>query len=490
MTLEDFAYTLNDDDVTTTVSGSGSSEVPSNQRTDGDEMIVMQPPSSPEAEIIELARDQEAAYERIVIERANTFVSGAAGSGKSFLIQRCVRALLELEDNAPDSVMVVAPTGLAAATLAVGARTVHSLMVLTTNGTLPDVNAHIEKMWFPVKRRWRRMRTLIIDEISMVGGSMLKFIDDVLRKVRGQMNRAFGGVQLVCVGDFCQLKPILDSWAFESTAWNEARMQRMRLTTKHRHSGDSRFANLLSRMRFAELTNEDIQVLKTREVAVAPPASQTTTLYGRYTNVDVLNQQELMRLDESSRHVYMTQVTCMLKNVSATLSAEKRQQRLAEARKRMLKDTGRGADSVELRMGARVMLMTNLDVRKNMVNGTLGRVVGFRQVHLGAPKWPLVDFEGVSQVKMIEPYVFSFDEETFTGSVARVPLMLAWALTVHKCQSLTLTSVTIDMSIKSMWDECMAYVGVGRVRTLNGLTIVNFDAHAIRANDAAIAYER
>jgi len=233
-------------------------------------------------------------------------------------------------------------------------------------------------------------------------------------------------------------------------------------------------------MRRGELTPEDITTLRSRIVSRAAAdalGDSVVRLYSRNAQVDAYNARRLARLPAATEHVYVYQSTVAPKQgaAAARAAADVVRDGRAEMLRRM-----RVLPTTALRAGARVMLLANVDLSRGLANGSTGTVLGFTEPSPALAALPIVAFDhGVTTP--VAPRTWTFEAETeYRGSFTQLPLVLAYALTTHKAQGLTLRSVLIDCSPESQFDYHMAFVGVSRATSLAGVHFSAFSSSAVR----------
>ena len=402
--------------------------------------------------------DQRAALARIN-EGRNVFVTGPAGTGKSSVTVEAIRQRLGNR-----SLKVCATTGVAALNLRDKLQAMFGEHVDTSTlyrwcgiGLGPKEGQSFEDYMVYLRSRGRTFqgacsrirgtKTLIIDEVSMMPGRILEFIDHVCREVRSDA-RPFGGIQLVAVGDFLQLPPVSKTgrydWAFASPVWDALDFANVTLRQVHRQD-DPDFISILNQFREGTVTKEGAAILKKR-VAVFPKAS-ILRLFTHNTQVDKWNGYQLGTID-SHEHVFHAHGTGPKEEV------EWLQKNLVTPTELIVK------------VGARVMVTANLPSGDGetlaAANGDMGEVIGWSDdaVTVRLDSGATLD---------IEPHEWDFDPttETETGVFSQFPLRLAWACTIHKSQGLTLDRALID--IRAAREPGQAYVAVSRVKSLGGL---------------------
>lgn len=313
----------------------------------------------------------------------------------------------------------------------------------------------------------KQTELLVIDEISMMGKTTFEVLNKVLQGVRKD-GSPMGGLRVIFSGDFCQLPPVKDEWIFMSEFWWELKLIPIKMETPKRFTDNSYF-ELLLRARLGKLNGDDIKLLESRVVGKegaekalnenAEASVMPTILYARRADVDSYNNQKLEEL-EGAPMEYIAKDTFTGKSPN-------------EIYCRNLLDNAIGY-RVVLKLGAQVMLRANISIPLGLVNGTRGVVVALEKesvdimlasglvVTIGKHKWEI---------------------ETGKESATRmqIPLILAWALTIHKTQGATIDKVICDVDQK-IFAPGQAYVLLSRVRCADGLFLRTFDKNVIRAD--------
>ncbi len=381
---------------------------------------------------------------------ANVFLTGEPGAGKTYTINRYIAWLRERGIEPA----ITASTGIAATH--VGGMTIHAWSGIGIKKELSDwdLEALLERE--PLVRRVRSTSVLIIDEVSMLDAHLLTLVDRAVQNLRGSA-QPFGGLQIIFVGDFFQLPPVSKGeaakFAFESPSWEEANPLYCYLSEQHRQEDDV-FLELLAALRAGTLTAAHKDTLHAR--ADFPQDDELSTrLYPHNADVDRINDDALSRID-SAAHVYTM---------------------YSEGAKALVEGLKRGCLSPEtlvLKEGAAVMFTRN-NFDKGYVNGTLGTVTGF-----GETGFPLVR---TRQGELIEAGTeeWRIDDRARTlAKISQVPLRLAWAITVHKSQGMSLDSAVMDLS--QAFEYGQGYVALSRVRSLGGLYLSGFNERALQVH--------
>lgn len=403
-----------------------------------------------------LNSDQQAALDAL-IGTDNVFLTGAAGSGKSFLLRHY------LKDKDPKTYPVLATTGSAA--ILVGGRTFHSFFGL---GIMEGgVQATVERASRNRRliRRLRDVETVVIDEISMLSASTLKAAELIAREARGKA-RPWGGLRIIAVGDFCQLPPVSmfkreKEWAFLDQTWRTSEF-RPAILREIMRTTDREFLRILNLVRYGHVTGDVAEFLENRCRPV-PDNFEGTRLFARRDDVERYNLERLDRLKAPLHHF-----ETVYRGNAKAIEDFKRHAPIPE--------------TISLREGALVMLRQN-DVKNRWVNGSLGHL---RQI---APNHLLIELMSGREV-MVEKADFTLlDAEGLPAVTAsNFPVTLAYAVTIHKAQGTTLDQMTVDL--RRLWEPGQAYVALSRARSSDALWIEGWHESSIFLDPAVLTFHR
>ncbi|XP_075567435.1 ATP-dependent DNA helicase PIF1 [Pelecanus crispus] len=406
-----------------------------------------------------LSAEQEAVL-GAVRSGKSIFFTGCAGTGKSFLLKRIVGSL------PPKSTYATASTGVAACHI--GGTTLHAFAGIGS-GKAP-LEQCIQLAERPgVRQHWLACQHLIIDEISMVDGKFFDRLEAVARAVR-KRDEPFGGIQLIICGDFLQLPPVCKAneetkFCFQAKSWRKCIHINMELTEVRRQT-DKTFVSLLSEVRLGRCTEEVSRLLmQTAANRSERDGILATRLCTHKDDVEITNERCLQQLS-GQVHTFeaLDSDPMLVKLIDAQCPVGGR---------------------VELKLGAQVMLAKNLDVSQGLVNGARGVVVGFESEQKGLPKVRFLC--GVTQVIKMEKWVFKGPSGVHL-SRQQLPLKLAWAISIHKSQGMSLDCVEISLS--RVFESGQAYVALSRARSLAGLRVLDFDPKVVRADPSVLQFYR
>lgn len=392
---------------------------------------------------------------------ANVFLTGEPGAGKTYTLNEFIRLAKEKGKR----IAMTASTGIAASHI--DGMTIHSWSGLGIKDYIQDWE--IDKMAFQPKmvEKYNQCDILVIDEISMLHGSRLDMVNRVAKWLRNNA-KPFGGLQVIFVGDLFQLPPVtkgstVTDFVHTSEAWAEVAPEVCYLTEQHRQGADDALLNILREMRNGNISPANIEALNTRKQP-APDDDSVTRLYTHNMDVDALNRGMLAKIDAPIHRFHMTDTGDKYK-----VDTMKRNLLVPEL--------------LELKMDAEVMFCAN-DFEAGFVNGTRGRVIDFTKS--GDPI--VLTTDGHEIVAGDHTWRMFHDRGFEVASVTQKPLRLAWAVTVHKSQGLSLDAAIIDLS--QAFVPGMGYVALSRVRSLEGLYLVGMNEQALKMNQQIAKYDK
>ena len=401
------------------------------------------------------------------------FLTGAGGTGKSYVIRSIVEAL----NKEGKDVALTAMTGCAALLLGKGSKTLHSWAGIGLGKESADIIVSKIKKSFKAKKNWLSMDCLIIDEISMMTPDLLDKLDLIGRGVRKNMGkRPFGGLQVILVGDMYQLPPVVmakdeqeNTFVFEAEVWKTVIQDYVILKTVHRQS-DPVFLKILEEARAGSLSQESIDILQTRRTNEWKKLEiKPTLLFTRRADVEQINMTQLKKC-QGPDMIFKTKTVYS----PAAFAIHASEQEKGWALEKMDKN-GSYVPELTLRVGAQVMLLTNKDVEHGLVNGSRGVVERFCDGPDSESMLPMVKFKNGEVIIIERASWASEDMEGFNRE--QIPLRLAYAVTIHKAQGATLDCALIDIG-DNTFEYGQAYVALSRVKSLESLYIWDLAPHA------------
>ncbi|MCA9354498.1 MAG: AAA family ATPase [Candidatus Kaiserbacteria bacterium] len=389
---------------------------------------------------------------------ANVFLTGEPGAGKTYVINQYVAWL----EAAGLHVAVTASTGIAATHI--GGMTIHSWSGFGIKGELTPYDLDQIAGRERLVKRMKKAHVLVIDEISMLDGRGLDMVDQILRTVR-QSSEPFGGIQVVCIGDFFQLPPVTRQgdimvYAFESKAWQAMKPLICYLTEQHRQE-DEMLLGLLGSIRRNEIEEEHYTLLQEQK-EIAYEHIEPTRLYTHNADVDAVNAAELAKLPGGAKRY--------------TMKGTGRKQLVEGLAKNCL-----SPESLILKEDAMVMCTKN-NFEAGYVNGTLARVIRFDE------NMPVIETLDGREI-LIKPTSWELAEDKkILASIEQLPLRLAWAITVHKSQGMSLDAAEIDLSKAFVYGQ--GYVALSRVRSLEGMKIIGMHPNALQVDPKIVDQDK
>jgi ATP-dependent DNA helicase PIF1 len=389
---------------------------------------------------------------------ANVFLTGEPGAGKTYVINQYVAWL----EAAGLHVAVTASTGIAATHI--GGMTIHSWSGFGIRGTLTPYDLEQIAGKESLVKRIKKTHVLVIDEISMLDGRGLDMVDQILRTVK-QSAEPFGGIQVVCIGDFFQLPPVTKQgdimlYAFESKAWQNMNPLVCYLTEQHRQE-DEMLLGLLGSIRRNEIEEEHYTLLQEQK-EIAYENIEPTRLYTHNADVDLVNKAELLKLPGGAKRYTMK----------------------GTGRKQLVEGLVKNCLSpAELILKEEAMVMcTKNNFEAGYVNGTLARVIGF---DVG---FPIIETPDGRRI-IIKPTTWELvDDKKVLAAIEQLPLRLAWAITVHKSQGMSLDAAEIDLSKAFVYGQ--GYVALSRVRSFAGMKITGMHPNALMVDPKIVDQDK
>ena len=371
------------------------------------------------------------------------FLTGPAGTGKSVtlksIITHCEKEGLSLG--------ITATTGSAA--FLIGGKTIHSYLGIgLAKESAEKIFEYTRYNLSHTVKKLRALKVLIIDEISMLDIELFEKISKYLSLVRYN-SKPFGGLQLVLTGDFCQLEPVSGDYCFKSDVWEKLKLDTIYLHKMIRQDGDIKFQKMLMKLRYgicSDKTFERLSKLKENKITTITP----TILYPKNYDVDKINNAEYKKLIESGveKKVYPVELPILKKN------KDKSQTWLNN-----LKDI---PEQIELCIGSQVVVLANIDQEKGIVNGTRGCITELKKKSVVIKR-----VNGSTYEIEYHKNASIEDKEVF---ISHMPLKLAYALTIHKAQGMTLDAVEIDIG-PNIFAAGQAYTALSRAQNLKSIYI-------------------
>lgn len=404
-------------------------------------------------------------------KRKNIFLTGQAGTGKSYTIKAFVKWCIRERVT----YAVTSTTGVSA--LLIGGTTLHSWAGILLG--MEDKITLLERVMTREKahKRWLYTRVLIIDEISMMSPTLLEKLDYIGKKVR-KSTKPFGGIQLIFCGDFAQLPPVKSDFCFKSAVWDLLIDTTVYLSENMRQTNEI-FKNMLAEVRLGNVTHQTVELLQGRIGAhiETPEGIIPTKLFSHRATVAKINQNSLLNLVTDKNPIVTYHSKDMVKRKDGRMvDSRYRDQYLGRIDKIF-----QAVKTLELCLGAQVMLLFNLDLSAGLANGSRGVVIGFTN--------------GLPIVRFMNGVETPIDKASWSMKIAdnvivsrrQTPLILAWATTIHKSQGSTLDCAQIDLGA-TIFEYGQAYTALSRVKSLDCVSIVTLDSSKLVASPYVISF--
>lgn len=412
----------------------------------------------------------------------NIFLTGFAGTGKSYILNK-------LKEIYKKKLTITSTTGIAAVN--VKGQTIHSwagvgLCKSPLHKTIDKIKGRPSTL-----RQILNCKILAIDEISMLNIEAFEYINEVLKEIR-RSDKPFGGIQVIFIGDFFQLPPVVNDetdnalgleierkYCFDSPVWEEFNLKNIVLKKNYRQNEEN-FINCLSRMRINKLTQDDIKLLKGRECYDDTYQTDMLHIFSTNDEANRYNQAKFNMIEEPIKLLIAEDY--IMRGNKGVLANEN----LTESEKYILEifsKNCRAERDIPLKLGAKVMLLVNMDFNKGLINGACGTIQEFNESSI------LIKFDnGVTSSIPRHTFEYYYNDKVVAKRI-QFPLKLAYGITIHKSQGMTLDKLVVDCS--RIFEKGQAYVAMSRVKTLNGLYLKNFTEQRVMV-DSKVAefYEK
>ena len=418
-----------------------------------------------------LSREQIIVFEKY-LRCENVFITGVGGTGKTRLIQY----IAEDAKNKDKKFQICAMTGCAAVLLNCNANTLHSWGGIgLARGSVNDVISRVIKSRIR-KKNWKNIELLVIDEVSMLSEKLLIILDTIAKFVK-KNKQPFGGIQIIFAGDFHQLPPIGDTdditssnFCFESELWNIlfSPKNQIELKTIFRQK-DPIYQKILQEIRDGRIHKSSINKLNqyiripSEDMEIKPPI-----LLAKRKNVDIINSTELIKLTSYTAEYNIKEFNENDEKQNNNFTSTDKNYELKYLKTNILAE-----EKLILKIGAQVMCIANIDIEGTnaIVNGSQGVIIDIKD------DYPIVKFNN-GEIRIIKEHLWK--SEIIPGiGIKQIPLILAWAITIHKAQGLTLETAMIDVG-KNIFECGQTYVALSRLVSLEGLYLIAFDPNKIK----------
>lgn len=399
----------------------------------------------------------------------NVYLTGSAGSGKTYLLNQYI-SYLQSHDI---PVAITASTGIAATHM--NGMTIHGWAGIGIKDSMDEHDLELIEGKQYLWKRFEKARVLIIDEVSMLHAHRLDMVERVCRRFK-RNDKPFGGLQVILSGDFFQLPPINRDATAEtkdmviySEAWRIMTPAICYLTEQHRQD-DETLTTILNAIRDNSIDTLHYEELEKRLGAPLPAGVRPTKLYTHNTNVDNENMLELGAIESDERIYTMTSTG-------------------PDPLVQILKKSCLAHEELRLKVGAEVMCIKN-NFDEGYVNGSRGKVVRFLDSNdlSGQLFIPVIELYNGKTIEAY-PETWAIEEDgKVKASITQLPIRLAWAITIHKSQGISLDNAEIDLSHTFAYG--MGYVALSRVRTLAGIRLVGFHPDSLQVDPKVLEFDQ
>lgn len=418
----------------------------------------------------------------------NLFVTGPGGCGKSYFIREIFKTAVANGKN----IKVTSLTGCSAILLNCKATTIHKWGYLGL-GKGDEMSIYRRIVKKKQTANYIDTEILVIDEISMLNQHLFEVLDFLCKKIR-KCELPFGGIQIVASGDFFQLPPVCQdqsdlshsNFCFQSVLWPETFQKEFAFDVNFRQNDDPEFFNILQEIRVGAPSFDTVSSLvecSTKTYDESNEVSKPTRIFPIKKMVDKINQTEIQKLldDEDPEQC---EYSVSLKHSNASISNKSVTETDVKSEVEHVTKNGVFEEKIVLCIGCQVMCIANIDQDLGLVNGSQGVVKSF--VVEDGLRLPIVKFDNIENEIKVKPHNWILEcNENY--SLAQIPLVLSWAITIHKSQGMSIEKAIIDIG-SSVFQYGQTYVALSRVKSLNGLYLTKVNAQKIRAHPEVIKF--
>jgi len=412
-----------------------------------------------------------------ITQGKNVFITGPGGTGKTHLIKHIVTTMSDCH-----TIFVCALTGVAGELLGCDAKTIHSWSGTgKANSSIDTISRKVMRNKV-AKNNWKKCNILIVDEVSMMSEKYFEILDIIGRLVR-KIDKPFGGIQLVFSGDFHQLPPIGEKgkdithnshrFCFQSELWNQLFPTNnvFVLSTFYRQK-DPLFTKILMQIRKGKISRKTNDILQSKIQRNIQNTKNIPILSPLRNRVNIENDKN-MKLLQTSEYKYPYKV---IKTEEFYKDLDELPASYIKNEINRIKSEMNADEILTLKVGAHVMCVANIDMKSStqIVNGSQGKVIDITVDDI-----PIVQFNN-GVIREMNYHTWSSEDIPGLG-VQQIPLILSWAVTIHKAQGITLDSCIADVG-HNIFEYGQTYVALSRVKTLDGLILEDYTPHSIRTN--------
>lgn len=384
----------------------------------------------------------------IVKNNQNLFLSGSAGTGKSFTIKKIV----EYFEKSNIKYGLTALTGCAACLI--NGQTIHSYLCLGIDKTINDIYKDLSTKYIYKLKSLKLLNALIIDEISMMNNELFELIDNLFKLINSN-DKPFGGIQIILVGDFHQLPPIKGNYCFTSPLWDLSNITTIILTELIRQKDDLILQEILEEIRNGQISEKSFEILKSLKKTKFIGDIKPTRLYPINTNVDKINQiafNKLLEINNNIKFTYKAFSKYKIDNINTY--------------------------DITLTINAQIMVIRNISFEDHLVNGTRGIVVGLKDNYV-----IIKDINNnIHNIK----YYTDINKNN-RNNISFIPLKLAYAISIHKSQGLSIDCLELDLG-NDIFVSGQTYTALSRATNIKNIRIINIDKNSFFLNKKIIDF--
>ena len=390
----------------------------------------------------------------------NIFITGPAGTGKSVTIKEIIKYCRDNNINYG----LTATTGSAA--VLIGGKTLHSYLGIGIgNKSAKELFNNNRYHLSHTIKKIRNIKVLIIDEISMLELEIFELISEYLSLINNTLNKPFGNIQIILTGDFCQLEPINGNFCFLSDIWKDLNLEIIFLSKMIRQKNDKQFQKILRELRYGICSDTTFELLK-NNITIINHDIKSTILYSKNIDVDKINKIEYNKLVKLNNKVqiYKIQLPVLKKNKDKILN--------------WIKSLDI-SESIELCENSQIVLTANINQDEHLINGTRGIIL-----ELLSDKVKIKTIDNNIHYINYHKCVYSEDKNMYFNYM---PIKLAYALSIHKSQGMTLDSVEIDIG-KNIFASGQAYTAISRAKKLENIKITDISQNSFILNNEVLKF--
>lgn len=379
--------------------------------------------------------------------RNNIFITGSAGTGKSYTIKK----IIEYFESNNINYGLTALTGCAASLI--NGQTLHSFLYLGINNNLDYIYKNLCK-YTPQLNKLKKLDVLIIDEISMMNNELFELINDLFKLIKGN-DRLFGGIQLILIGDFYQLPPITGNYCFTSPLWEDMGLKTIILNELIRQKDDIKLQEILEQIREGKLSDENFEILKNLKDTKFTNHVKPTKLFPVNINVDKINKRSFEKLVKLNNNEIKTYKAYSKTKIDKLESFD-----------------------IDLTLNAQIMITRNISVENHIINGTRGVIVELKEKSV-----LIKDIN--NNIHEINYYTDLINNKK--NYICFLPIKLAYAISIHKSQGASIDCIEIDLG-DDIFVSGQTYTALSRATNINNIRIINIERNSFFINKKILEF--